>query len=110
MKTIVPQSEILPACYLAEVQAYATNGFTVEHIANLVGMNNIERQLFFERVTCPGDDFYRAYQTGFTAGQHTIRMALKEKADKGDTEAIKLFAESINDEQALTLRQTHFGV
>ena len=110
MKPIIPQSDILPSTLLAEVQAHATSGFSPERIADLMYLNNVERALFLERVYTPSDDFYRAYQNGFTTGQHDVRLALKKKADSGEPEAVKTFMQAVNDEQTVELRKILFGV
>lgn len=110
MKPVIPQSDILPCSYLDEVRAYATSGFTPEHIASIMDLNPVARALFLERVNTPSDEFYRAYQNGFNVGRHTVRNALKNKADKGEPEAVKLFMQSVNDEQTLELRRELFGV
>lgn len=100
----------LPDIYIDEVKEYARKGYSPSRIANLLGFGKYERMLFLERISSPDDVYHVGYIQAFEEGQDDIDKALKEKADKGDLEAIKLLAERENERRIKELRQELFGV
>lgn len=100
----------LPDIYIDEVKEYARKGYSPSRIANLLGFGKYERMLFLERVSSADDVYHVGYIQAFEEGQDDIDKALKEKANKGDLEAIKLLAERENERRIKELRLELFGV
>lgn len=100
----------LPDIYIDEVKEYARKGYSASRIANLLGFGKYERMLFLERISSPDDVYHVGYIQAFEEGQDDIDKALKEKADNGDLEAIKLLVEREDDRRIKELRKELFGV
>lgn len=110
MKTPISQSDILPDIYLQEVKERAASGMTPDRIASLLEFDGLKRAIFLERVSNPADVYYQFFHAGQTERNFTIMEKLRTKAETGDVEAVKTFAEAQQDMNSLDLRHKLFGV
>lgn len=110
IKPIVKQADILPDIYLQDVKRYAASGMTPDRIALLLDFKPLERSLFLERISTPGDVYHKFFHAGQTERDSLIMEKLCNKAETGDVEAIETFAKAQQDINSLDLRQKLFGV
>lgn len=106
----VPDKVTLTDEYQARVRELAEKGFSPRRIARALMLSKLEEQLLLLRIDTPGDVYQNAYMGGVVNRQEDILANLKEKAIKGDPEAVKAYQEYKNALDESELRYKLFGV
>ena len=96
--------------YVSRVRTYASLGYTVERICQLLNLRGRQKTALMIRIALPGDIYCEAYQSGLAQGELNIDMELAKKAETGDKDSIELLEKRKNERVEKDMRKELFGV